>query len=198
MALVLSVVLAVSSALALGPVSETIYRGIDVSVYQGDIDFHRVKEAGIEVVYIRAGEGSDYTDTYFEANAQKAKEAGLHFGFYLYVTARTEEQAREQARFFSDLIQNKEYTCRPAMDLEQFSGMSEERINEVGLAFLKELESLTGITPVSYTHRDVYKRQVSKARRDKRRSSHWKLETPGLVTCPKCGEFPMPNRASKA
>ena len=33
----------------------------------------------------------------------------------------------------------------------------------------------------------VPKRKVSKARRDKRRSSHWKLETPGIVTCPKCG-----------
>ena len=32
----------------------------------------------------------------------------------------------------------------------------------------------------------VPKRKVSKARRDKRRSSHWKLETPGIVTCPKC------------
>ena len=43
----------------------------------------------------------------------------------------------------------------------------------------------------------VPKRKVSKARRDKRRSSHWKLETPGIVTCPKCGAFRLPHRMCK-
>ena len=43
----------------------------------------------------------------------------------------------------------------------------------------------------------VPKRKTSKARRDKRRSSHWKLETPGIVTCPKCGAFRMPHRMCK-
>ena len=44
----------------------------------------------------------------------------------------------------------------------------------------------------------VPKSKVSKARRDKRRSSHWKLESPGLVKCPKCGELRLPHRMCKA
>ncbi|HEX3027215.1 MAG TPA: 50S ribosomal protein L32 [Clostridia bacterium] len=40
----------------------------------------------------------------------------------------------------------------------------------------------------------VPKRKVSKARRDKRRSNVWKLEAPGLVKCPQCGELKMPHR----
>jgi large subunit ribosomal protein L32 len=44
----------------------------------------------------------------------------------------------------------------------------------------------------------VPKSKVSKARRDKRRSSHWKLETPGLSKCAKCGELRMPHRVCKA
>jgi large subunit ribosomal protein L32 len=40
----------------------------------------------------------------------------------------------------------------------------------------------------------VPKRKTSKARRDKRRSSHWKLDMPGLSTCPKCGAFRLPHR----
>lgn len=44
----------------------------------------------------------------------------------------------------------------------------------------------------------VPKGKTSKARRDKRRSSHWKLETPALIACPKCGELRMPHRACKA
>ena len=44
----------------------------------------------------------------------------------------------------------------------------------------------------------VPKGKVSKARRDKRRNSHWKLETPGIVACPNCGAYHLPHRACKA
>ena len=44
----------------------------------------------------------------------------------------------------------------------------------------------------------VPKSKVSKARRDKRRSAHWKLETPGIVACPNCGAYHLPHRACKA
>lgn len=44
----------------------------------------------------------------------------------------------------------------------------------------------------------VPKRKTSKQRRDKRRSSHWKLDMPGLVTCPKCGAFRLPHRMCRA
>lgn len=40
----------------------------------------------------------------------------------------------------------------------------------------------------------VPKSKVSRSRRDKRRSSVWKLEAPGLVKCPQCGELKMPHR----
>ena len=44
----------------------------------------------------------------------------------------------------------------------------------------------------------VPKGKVSRQRRDKRRSSHWKLEAPGIVKCPNCSPFKMPHRACKA
>ncbi|MCL2080102.1 MAG: 50S ribosomal protein L32 [Oscillospiraceae bacterium] len=44
----------------------------------------------------------------------------------------------------------------------------------------------------------VPKSKVSKARRDKRRSSHWKLEEPNQSKCPKCGELKLPHRACSA
>ncbi|MBQ2547129.1 MAG: 50S ribosomal protein L32 [Clostridia bacterium] len=44
----------------------------------------------------------------------------------------------------------------------------------------------------------VPKRKVSKARRDKRRSSHWKLDMPGMVKCPHCGEYVLSHRVCKA
>ena len=44
----------------------------------------------------------------------------------------------------------------------------------------------------------VPKKKVSSARRDKRRSNVWKLDMPGMVKCPKCGEFNLAHRVSRA
>ena len=44
----------------------------------------------------------------------------------------------------------------------------------------------------------VPKGKVSKARRDKRRSSHWKLKTPGIIACPNCGAYHLPHRVCRA
>ena len=44
----------------------------------------------------------------------------------------------------------------------------------------------------------VPKQKGSKATRDKRRNSHWKLETPGIIACPKCGVYHLPHRVCKA
>lgn len=151
-ALVLLPLLAAPTA-ALEPDGARLYEGIDVSVYQGEIDFRQVREAGIEMVYIRAGFGCTADDR-FEENARAAREAGISYGFYFYVTARTEEQAEEQARFFAELIRDKDYACRPAMDFEEFSGLSGASAERIGLAFLRELEVQTGFRPALYA--DAY------------------------------------------
>lgn len=157
LALALSLLLTVltaAPALALGPDGPEVCAGVDVSIYQGEIDFDRVRESGVKVVYIRAGEGADYTDPTFARNAAGARAAGLHYGFYLYVTARSEAEAREQADFFAGLIRGKGYDCRPAMDFEDFSGLSVRAVNAIGLAFLERLAEATGTTPLLYS--DAY------------------------------------------
>ena len=61
--------------------------GIDISHWQGNIDFNKVKASGIDFVIIKAG-GSDkgfYKDPKFEENYKKAKEAGLKVGAYYFV-----------------------------------------------------------------------------------------------------------------
>ncbi len=125
--------------------------GLDVSVYQGDINFDEVKNAGISAVYIRAGYGNTITDSRFEENHTKAEAAGIDFGFYYFVTATTEEEAKSQATRFANLISGINYTMRPAMDFETFGSLSKEEINAVGIAFLEELYSQTGVLPVVYT-----------------------------------------------
>lgn len=134
--------------------TDEIFSGIDVSVYQGDIDFEQVKSSGIEVVYIRAGYGFSVTDPKFEENYANATKAGLKCGAYYFVTARNTEQAYLQATRFAELISGKTFAARPAMDFEEFDSLGKNGINIVGLAFMQKLRELTGIVPILYT--DAY------------------------------------------
>lgn len=138
--------------LAFGPSSDTIYQGIDVSIYQGEIDFEKVKKEGIEIVYIRSGEGSDYVDAYFERNYREAKKHGLKVGFYHYVTARSEEEAKRQARFFAKTVAGKSPDCRLAMDFESFGNLSKNEVNELGLIFMQTLEKLSKKEVILYSN----------------------------------------------
>ena len=137
---------------ALSPSSNTIYRGIDVSEWQGDIDFEEVKDAGIEVVYIRAGQGFSYRDSKFERNYEEAKKYGLKVGVYHYMTARTKEEAREQAKFFVSLISGKEIDCKLAMDFESFGNLNNSEINEIAIEYIKEVERLSKKEVVVYSN----------------------------------------------
>lgn len=128
-----------------------IYQGIDVSSFQGDIDFQQVREQGIEVVYIRTGGGSDFTDPDFERNYEQAKAAGLKLGYYHFVTARTTDEARAEADFFYSLIADKTIDCYPAMDFENFSDLTNSEINAIARAFMETLEARLGYTPAIYT-----------------------------------------------
>ena len=134
--------------------TDEVFSGIDVSVYQGDIDFEQVKNSGIEVVYIRAGYGFSVTDPKFEENYANATKAGLKCGAYYFVTARNTEQAYLQATRFAELISGKTFAARPAMDFEEFGSLGKNGINIVGLAFMQKLRELTGIVPILYT--DAY------------------------------------------
>ena len=129
-------------------------RGIDVSAWQGSIDFDRVKAGGIEAVYIRACYGASSVDQYFERNYEGAKKAGLKYGFYHYVTARNERQAVQQADFFADLIKTKPYDMRAAMDFENLSGLNEETAVAIAKAYLDRLQERLAHTPVMYS--DAY------------------------------------------
>lgn len=155
-----------SAVLAFGPSNEKIYEGIDVSEWQGDIDFKKVKDYGIEMVYIRAGQGFNYEDSKFERNYKEAKKYGLKVGAYHYVTARNEEEANEQAKFFVSLVSNKNIDCKLAMDFEYFPDLSKSEINKISLEFLKEVERLSGKKAIvysdTYNATNIFKGDVTK------------------------------------
>lgn len=125
--------------------------GIDVSDWQGYIDYAQVKNAGIEVVYIKASQGNSIIDSYFRTNYENAKANGLKIGLYHFLTARSVPEAEEQAEYFASVISGTSPDCKLAMDFEIFGDLTVEQINQISSAFLQKVQSLTGKEVIIYS-----------------------------------------------
>lgn len=142
---------------AISEESSQVYDGIDVSDWQGYIDYSKVKQSGIEIVYIKSSQGSNIKDPYFDINYENAKNNGLKVGFYHFLTAKNVEQAKQEAQFFSHVISGKNPDCKLVMDYEIFSGISNEEINNISEVFLEEVKKLTNKDIIIYS--DLYNAQ---------------------------------------
>lgn len=121
--------------------------GIDVSFWQKDIDFEKVKQSGINFVILRAGGATDNpaenhpkidprrqgVDAYFEENYAKAKAAGLNVGVYWYSFAENAEQAQAEAESCLRAIEGKQFEYPIFYDLENLYQF------EKGIDFCSEL-----------------------------------------------------------
>ena len=97
--------------------------GIDVSSYQGDIDWNAVKESGVDFAFIRCGfrgygSGELVTDKYFDKNVQGAQAAGVNVGVYFYSQAVTKAEAIEEAELTLSLIGDYKLTYPVVYDWE--------------------------------------------------------------------------------
>lgn len=148
------------------PTSTPTIPGIDVSDWQGDIDWPLVYQSGVRIAMIRASEGDRYVDSRFEANARGAREAGLHVGYYHFMTAQTEEEARAQADFFLQTIAGYEADCLLALDDGAGKGQSGEQLSQCAIAFMERVEERSGLGVMLYTDawaaKARYTREVAK------------------------------------
>ena len=119
-------------------------RGIDVSEFQGHIDWQRVKNAGIEFAMIRCGYGRfiNQKDERFEENYTNAKNAGINVGTYLFSYATTPEQASLEAENCLEIIKGKQIEYPIAYDVEAPGqrNLSRERISLIADTFCNILE----------------------------------------------------------
>lgn len=129
-----------------------VYEGIDVSGWQGEIDFSQVKNSGIDFVYIKSSEGQNTVDSYFRRNYEGARSNGLNIGFYHYVRARTTEEAILEAEHFASTIAGTVPTCKLAMDFENFGNLSTSEINEISKVFLERVQELTNKEMIIYSN----------------------------------------------
>lgn len=137
--------------------------GIDVSKYQGDIDWQKVKSAGIEFAIVRLGfrgynEGTLELDPYFEQNMQRASEAGMPLGVYFFSQAITEEEAREEARMVLENIKEYPVTYPVIFDTEvilnkdaRANNLTRQERTNIAKAFMDEVAA-AGYEPMIYAN----------------------------------------------
>jgi len=147
-------------------------KGIDVSVWQSDIDFAKVKAAGIQFVIIRAGYGNGNKDKYFEQNYSRAKAAGLAVGAYWYSYAASAEGAKQEAQKCVAILKGKQFEYPVYFDLEEKSQLSKGKdfCSALITAFCDEMEA-QGYFAGFYTSLSAVNAYVTDA--VKKRYAYW-------------------------
>lgn len=120
-------------------------KGIDVSVWQGDIDWKAVAADDVGFAVIRAGYGmyESQTDSFFEKNYTNAKAAGLDVGAYWYSYAKTPEEAVKEAEVFCKVIEGCRFEYPLYVNIEEsvVSGLSNDEVKAIADAFCSYVES---------------------------------------------------------
>lgn len=124
--------------------------GIDVSAWQNEIDFNKVKEDNIEFVMIRIGygynkDGEIIIDKQFYNNFRKAKEANLKIGLYFYSYAKNIEEAKNQADWIVTTIKKEKLDLPIAFDFEDWNNFNDYNLsltdlNMIADTFMNRLE----------------------------------------------------------
>lgn len=98
--------------------------GVDVSAYQGTIDWKTLEKQDISFAYIKATEGADYVDKKFTENWKNIDKTGIVKGAYLFW--RFEEDGKKQADYFIKTVPKEKGTLPPAIDVELYGEYEEK------------------------------------------------------------------------
>ena len=101
-------------------------KGIDIASYQHNVNFQKVKNSGIEIVYIKATEGITYINPLITLQYGGAKAAGLKIGFYHYLRANN---PISEAKHFLSVIEGISSDCKYAIDVEETLGQTITQIS---------------------------------------------------------------------
>jgi lysozyme len=134
--------------------------GIDVSSYQGKIDWKMVKSmkedsVHITFAFIKATEGVSSVDAYFQRNWREAPKAGIVCGAYHYFIPR--KSGSWQARFFLQTVKFDDGDLPPVVDVEDLSGQTPEKMRKELKDFILHVEKKTGVKPIIYSGLVFYK-----------------------------------------
>lgn len=123
------------------------YKGIDISEWQGKIDWDKVKKAGIKFAIIRVGYGSDYTsqdDSYAKRNMDECERIGMPYGVYLFSYANTLAKAKSEAAHTLRLIKGRKLQMGVWYDIEDSNtsgSVSKSKLSEFINAYCSAIKA---------------------------------------------------------
>ena len=128
--------------------------GIDVSKWQQDIDFQKLKDAGVEFVFIRVGtssgiNGENFLDSKFIQNIDNANAVGIPVGVYFYSYANSLKRAQNDAKWVLDQIKDYQVDLGIAFDWENWQSFNEFNLSFFGLTNMAK-EFMNTVTAAGY------------------------------------------------
>lgn len=131
-------------------------RGIDVSRYQGDINWRKVRHSKIKndpvsFVFIKATEGASLVDKKFKTNFHEAHENGIIRGAYHFFTPNVPVDL--QVRNYINNVSLESGDLPPILDIEVIGNLTPEELRTQALTWLSLIEKEYGVLPILYTYR---------------------------------------------
>lgn len=142
-----------------------ITRGIDVSEWQGKINWTKVKKSNVDFAMIRIAYGTGYMDKTYDYNMKEANAAGMPVGTYVYSTATTKEQALKEAQLAIEKMRGYKVSYPVVYDLEypKMGNLSPSRVSELALTFCNEIKR-AGYYPMIYCNTYWYSSKIDMER----------------------------------
>lgn len=120
--------------------------GVDISHFQGDVDFTKLKSGGQSFVSVKATQGTHYSSAnYYTDNIEKARKCGLISGGNHFYSGTLD--GVEQANYFLEIAKPQKGDLLPMLDLEGDGGASVEQVASGALAWVQTIEKATGRMP---------------------------------------------------
>lgn len=170
--------------------------GVDVSEYQGSIDWPTVAAQNIGFAMIRIGgrgwgaQGTLYADVCWQQNLEGARAAGLQVGVYFYSQAISVEEAEEEAAFVLELLQGQALDLPVVFDWEfapsedgRTHGMSPKTLEQCVLAFCEKIRS-AGYQPMVYFNQELGWRMLDLLQLQQQGYGFWLAMYSGAMTYP--------------
>ncbi len=129
-------------------------RGLDISHYQGEINWDKLRNAQIQgvpvsFIFIKATQGTNIWDENFNQNFFNAKKNDIVRGAYHYFSPYT--SGKEQAKYYCKMVQLEENDLPPVLDVEEIGNNSVKQLQREVLNWMNEVEKHYGVTPILYT-----------------------------------------------
>lgn len=129
-------------------------RGIDVSHYQEEINWERLRGARLQgaplsFIFVKATEGTDIIDENFNQNFYNARKNNIVRGAYHFFSTKT--PAAKQARFFCKIVQLEDEDLPPVLDVETIGDLPPQKLRSEVRTWLEMVEQHYGVPPILYT-----------------------------------------------